>query len=48
MKFATSSCSVLFAAASTVAVVSAIELSPANYDAETSGKTVFLKFFAPW
>ncbi|KAL3783668.1 hypothetical protein ACHAW5_007497 [Stephanodiscus triporus] len=49
MKFAPSSCSVLFAAAaSTVAVVSAIELSPANYDAETSGKTVFLKFFAPW
>ncbi|EED89008.1 predicted protein [Thalassiosira pseudonana CCMP1335] len=27
---------------------SAIELSPANWEAETSGKTVFLKFFAPW
>ena len=26
----------------------AMELTPANYDAETAGKTVFLKFFAPW
>jgi len=31
-----------------VSSASAIELSPDNYDAETSGKTVFLKFFAPW
>merc|ERR1719464_747063 len=27
---------------------SAIELTPDNWEAETSGKTVFLKFFAPW
>mmetsp|Transcript_3963 Transcript_3963/g.7578 ORF Transcript_3963/g.7578 Transcript_3963/m.7578 type:complete len:218 (+) Transcript_3963:134-787(+) len=30
------------------ASVSAIELSPDNWEAETSGKSVFLKFFAPW
>ena len=28
--------------------VSAIELTPDNWDAQTSGKSVFLKFFAPW
>lgn len=27
---------------------SAIELTPDNYSAETDGKSVFLKFFAPW
>ncbi|KAL7527664.1 hypothetical protein ACHAXR_002065 [Thalassiosira sp. AJA248-18] len=27
---------------------SAIELTPDNYSSETEGKTVFLKFFAPW
>eukprot|EP00586_Coscinodiscus_wailesii_P002006 CAMPEP_0172481294 /NCGR_PEP_ID=MMETSP1066-20121228/7045_1 /TAXON_ID=671091 /ORGANISM="Coscinodiscus wailesii, Strain CCMP2513" /LENGTH=217 /DNA_ID=CAMNT_0013243433 /DNA_START=68 /DNA_END=721 /DNA_ORIENTATION=- len=27
---------------------SAIELTPDNYDAETAGKSVLLKFFAPW
>lgn len=27
---------------------SAVELTPDNYDELTSGKTVFLKFFAPW
>lgn len=27
---------------------SAMELTPNNYAAETDGKTVFLKFFAPW
>jgi len=33
----------------TVAVTcSAIELSKDNWDIETSGKTVFIKFFAPW
>ncbi|KAL7470947.1 hypothetical protein ACHAXS_011223 [Conticribra weissflogii] len=32
----------------TASGVSAIELTPDNYDAETSGKSVFLKFFAPW
>jgi len=31
-----------------VGVASAIELSPANWDEQTAGKTVFLKFFAPW
>eukprot|EP00584_Thalassiosira_punctigera_P010060 CAMPEP_0172543986 /NCGR_PEP_ID=MMETSP1067-20121228/14241_1 /TAXON_ID=265564 ORGANISM="Thalassiosira punctigera, Strain Tpunct2005C2" /NCGR_SAMPLE_ID=MMETSP1067 /ASSEMBLY_ACC=CAM_ASM_000444 /LENGTH=217 /DNA_ID=CAMNT_0013330481 /DNA_START=107 /DNA_END=760 /DNA_ORIENTATION=+ len=30
------------------ASASAIELSPANWEAETAGKSVFLKFFAPW
>jgi len=34
--------------ATTASGVSAIELTPDNYDAETSGKSVFLKFFAPW
>jgi protein disulfide-isomerase-like protein len=28
--------------------VSAIMLTPENWDTETSGKTVFIKFFAPW
>jgi len=28
--------------------VSAIELTPDTWDAETSGKTVFVKFYAPW
>jgi len=27
---------------------SAIELTPDTWDSETSGKTVFVKFFAPW
>jgi hypothetical protein len=26
----------------------AIELTPENYASVTDGKTVFLKFFAPW
>jgi len=26
----------------------AIELTPATWDAETSGKSVFVKFLAPW
>jgi len=26
----------------------AIELTPANWDAETAGKSVFVKFLAPW
>ena len=29
-------------------VSSAIELTPENWSAETEGKSVFLKFFAPW
>jgi len=36
----------LLALCSTVA--SAIELTPENWDAETAGKTVFIKFLAPW
>lgn len=31
-----------------VAASSAIELTPTTWDDETSGKTVFVKFFAPW
>jgi len=31
-----------------VATVGALELTPETYDAQTAGKTVFLKFFAPW
>jgi hypothetical protein len=27
---------------------SAIELTPDNWDTETAGKTVFIKFLAPW
>jgi len=27
---------------------SALELTPDNWDAETAGKTVFIKFLAPW
>lgn len=27
---------------------SAVELTPDNWDSETSGKTVFIKFLAPW
>lgn len=26
----------------------ALELTPANWDKETDGKTVFIKFLAPW
>jgi len=28
--------------------VSAVELTPANWDEQTAGKTVFIKFLAPW
>jgi len=31
-----------------VAVTNAVELTPTNWDATTAGKTVFIKFFAPW
>jgi len=30
------------------AVASATELTPATWDAATAGKTVFIKFLAPW
>lgn len=35
----------LAAASASAAVPS---LTPENYDAMTDGKTVFIKFFAPW
>jgi len=28
--------------------VEATELTPSNWDAETAGKSVFIKFLAPW
>jgi len=31
-----------------VAAASAIELTPDNWDTETAGKSVFIKFLAPW
>ena len=31
-----------------LASASAIELTPDNWDSETAGKTVFIKFLAPW
>jgi len=31
-----------------VACASAIELTPDNFDEMTSGKSVFIKFLAPW
>lgn len=31
-----------------LAAVSALELTPDNWDEQISGKTVFLKFQAPW
>jgi hypothetical protein len=33
---------------SMLAVAGAMELTPENWDAETAGKTVFIKFQAPW
>jgi protein disulfide-isomerase-like protein len=45
MKF---SAIVAAAAVALVGVVNAVELTPDNYDEMTAGKTVFLKFFAPW
>jgi len=29
-------------------MVFGIELTPANWDEKTAGKTVFIKFLAPW
>jgi len=31
-----------------VAVDNAVELTPDNWDEQTGGKTVFIKFLAPW
>lgn len=33
---------------SLVSSASALHLTPDNWDAETAGKTVFIKFYAPW
>merc|ERR1712048_97072 len=44
MKF-TAAIALLFSSYATAAVPS---LTPANYDSMTDGKTVFIKFFAPW
>ena len=38
----------LFGIATLAFSASAIELTPDTWDAQTSGKTVFVKFFAPW
>jgi hypothetical protein len=35
-------------AAVAMAAVSAIELTPENWEEKTAGKTVFIKFLAPW
>jgi hypothetical protein len=32
----------------TLALASATELTPDNWDEHTAGKTVFIKFLAPW
>jgi hypothetical protein len=44
MKFGSFVCLALMFAAS----ASAVELTPDNWDDETAGKTVFIKFLAPW
>jgi len=31
-----------------IGACSALELTPSNWDSETAGKTVFIKFLAPW
>jgi len=31
-----------------IAGASAVDLTPANWEAETAGKSVFIKFLAPW
>ena len=38
----------VFAAATLASLASGKELTTANYKTETKGKTVFLKFYAPW
>mmetsp|Transcript_8263 Transcript_8263/g.12002 ORF Transcript_8263/g.12002 Transcript_8263/m.12002 type:complete len:190 (+) Transcript_8263:84-653(+) len=44
MKFAIASCVLLALSVGN----DAIELTPDNWDAETAGKSVFVKFYAPW
>merc|ERR1712216_77940 len=39
---------VILALLAVVAAVSALELTPDNFDEATNGKSVFIKFLAPW
>mgnify|MGYP006160382103 CR=1 FL=1 len=41
-------CPMAVAVSLLVALQGAIELTPENWDKETSGKTAFVKFLAPW
>jgi len=38
----------VFLLAMCVAAVSALSLTPENFDKETAGKSAFIKFQAPW
>jgi len=38
----------IVAALSALSAASATELTPDNWDAETAGKSIFVKFLAPW
>lgn len=38
----------IFLTAFSAASASVTSLTPANFDTETAGKSVFIKFFAPW
>jgi len=38
----------LLAVVGLASLAGAIELTPENWDKETAGKTVFIKFQAPW
>jgi hypothetical protein len=38
----------LFAFLALAGVAAAVTLTPDNWDAETAGKTAFIKFQAPW
>jgi len=38
----------VFVAFALLASAGALELTKANWDKETAGKTVFVKFLAPW
>ena len=40
--------SILALAALMLGTANAIELTPDNFDEMTAGKTVFIKFLAPW
>jgi len=39
---------IILAIATLAVGTSAIELTPANFDEKTGGKSVFIKFLAPW